>query len=927
MYADIIPGKNGYGADKSYQDAKHFDASFDTMLHISKEDPAYAQTDVSTLEVINRGDSSNGYMMKWSGTVTAAADGTYYMVGREIDNGFVAFVDKNGDGMIDKTTEKVYEYWAENHWFDGSNNRLYTDLGGFTLIAGTPTAVEFWYLEMTGGDVISMHVTVNADPASTDDKSFADAGLSLKLSRTCYVPNIVENHDRVNAVIPAGKNAGACMNTEHNPPETHSGNCSSAADVENHKYDASITALKAEMLNLGTVVLPNFEKNAFQNLKKFGFRYEDSMIEYSGYMTPTVSGAYVFGTAAVDNCLVIEIKIGDTWTRVYEFWASGVWNDASKTWSGVPAVNLVKDTAYEIRVTYLEINGGEGLSTLVTVDGVEKGLTEVVAFTTEKPSAPVRPATVSLVKDTQEWYYKTSGEGNTFQVRDNAWMTDPAVYGVWDKKAKPADTASWNANVDTPKNNQSIWAVTTFEIADMADIEGYELMATVDIDDNMLLYVNGTLVQMELRWATHTWSLAEEAKDLLVKGTNTIAFKAVQGWGGAKILINSVYLSLDENTNSPYQFQYVDNNGVTQNGRIATADQFLAYVADANARVAAGKNTNADRISIENDLDFEGKEWVPFTKYIGRIFGNGYTFSNIRYTATVNAAEARDGMPVGLLFDVLSNGDGNGLLYDLTLDNCTLTVNATQGTDKGQSVFAGLVAGLVDRGRLTNVTVQNSKIDGNANIASGIAGVASWCYNEKHVYVENCAVINTEINAASLATGILGYVRGGDLVRMSTVYLKDVTLNADDTAAACGGKWGWDGEKDPELWTTTLEGSNQFAKTLIPEEKGYSFYFQVRDGKNNTKDVRIICVATEAWLAATPSCDIKLTFTKNDGSHSQSCTVTPDTVYRTVNATSGNVTDVYGAADGSIIFGWVITDVPIEYASTSGDYIPKAVIQ
>ena len=891
-FEGVIQGKNGRGADCSYNDSKHFDASIDTLLHITKEWPEFTGQTSTSLDLIDK----NGYILKWDGTITATEDGTYTLVGRKIDNGFVAFVDVDGDGEIEDN-EKFYEYWAENHWFDGGEDRLVSDLGGFELKAGVATKVQLWYLEMDGGDACVINASKNAD--GSDDKSFADLGLSLSLTRTCYVSNIVSNHERIYAVLPDGAKGGACINDGHNK-DNHDGNCSSCTDEGNHRYDATIEGVKAEMMQLAAVTLPSFEKDGFQGLSKYGFIYEDSLIEYTGYMTPSVGGEYQFGTTSVDNCLVVEIEIDGTWTRVYEFWGARVWNDVSPTFYD-KKVTLEENKSYPIRVTYLEIDGGEGLTTKVKINGEEFGLLEKVALTTKKPTAPVKPSNINIFDGSQEWYYKTSGEKNEFQIRDDAWKTDPAVYGTWEKAADPG--VHWGTGED-PVNNQSLWAVTTFEIEDLEAIEGYELMMRISYDDNIRMYVNGKFVTRELGWSngTATWSLAEEATDILVEGTNTIAMKLVQGWGGSSVYVDSCWLTLDDNGNAPFEFKYTDKDGVKQSGVITTADQWLAYVADANAR---GDENKHDRILIAADLDFEGKTWVPLTKYVGQVYGEYHTFKNITYTAT---ADATGGMQtVGLIVNNLANNNGNGHIENLTLENCTFTVEATNGDGYGNAVFAGIVAGQVDRGRLENVTVKNSKLLGNAYAAGGIAGDACWNYDDNGVHVENCAVIDTEVNATKVAAGILAVAKNGDRVRIGNAYVKNVTLKAPESSLDLGAKWD---NNNVVIYSTTVEGNNTVGKTLAADGN-YKFYYQTKDGADGTKDYRIICVANKAW--ATSQSEIKVSISFFNESLEKSTVATANTVYTTIKADGAGLTEIYGTDAESVIFGWVVTGVPAEF--------------
>ncbi len=887
-YFDIIGTTTGEGHHVSFDDVQRFSSSIDQLLAISKT----VETDVAVTGIappLGR----DGYITKWTGTVTAAADGTYYLVGHKVDNGFAMFVDQNGNGVFEDN-ELFYDYWAANHWFDAAGSTLVTNKGGFTLKAGEKTAVQMWYLEMGGGEGLEINASTNAD--GSGDKSFADAGFTFDLKRTTYTSQLAVNHDRINAVLPAGAT---------------SGNNADAANAGNHKYNESIAALKNEMFYLGSTIVPNYETEAFESFRKLGIRWDDFLVEYSGYVTATTGGEYQFGTSKVDNCLMVEIEIDGTWTRVYEFFAAGIWNDAGETFSDTK-VTLEEMETYPIRVTFLEINGGEVIESKIKVNGETKSLKDSgLVFTTDIPE-DVKVPTIKIFDETKQWYYTTSGETNETQIRDNAWMTDIAVYGAWDKTAMPITGEIWGTN-DGGTTKQSLWAVTTFDIESLEAIAGYELMCRMDWDDNIRLYINGKLINVELGWSngTATWSLAEEAADILVEGENTVAMKLVQGWGGASVNFHQLTLEYADNGNDPYDFKYIDKDGNRQDGRITTADEWLAYVADVNAK---GKdNTRQDRISIEADLDFTGKTWVALDAYIGRIYGNGYTFSNITYTAKANAKEATEGKPIGLFCNSLTNHYDTGLIYDLNFENCTLIVNASEGGTKETSVIAGIVCGEVNRGCIENVTVSNSKILGNASIAGGIAGVASWNYDQKGAHVENCAVIDTQIIAKSVAGGILGYARGGDRVLLGNAYVENVAIKADTASLTVGANWGW-GE-NIGLISLTTEGENKVYKTLSSEGEDYKIFFQTRAAEDGKSDVRIIVVAKKSWVEAQDAISAKIAFTAGETTKSTEQTVS--TAYAKVTANGDGVTEVYTGDANTVIFGFVITDVPAEFIAAN----------
>ena len=872
-----------------YDDVRRFDASIDTLLATSKVVSVSQTTDFAPTHHGDRDGEGNGYFVKWEGTITAKTTATYYPVGRKIDNGFVMFVDQNGNGEFE-ANEKEYEYWAINHWFDGSNDRLLTEFEGFSLTAETPTAVQLWYYEHDGGEACQINISTNAN--GDGDVSFADAGLTLDLTQTVYTSNLAVNHDRIKEILPAGVKADGSAAVDDNGCQANM--------AGNHHYDDTIDALMAQMFLLEEKVLPNYETAAFGGLGYNGFEYEDSLIDYTGYVTATIGGTYQFGTAKVDNCLMVEIQIDGEWVTVYEFWAKNVWNDNSTTYSDT-VVTLEEGKSYPIHVTFLEINGGEAIESKIKVNGEEQSMVgSGLVFTTTEPAAPVKPTTVEVIGSGAEWYYMTSGEKNDTYNRDEAWYTDADVYTAWNKTTDP--TAAWGTD-DQGTKNQTLYLVTTFEIEDASEWAGYELMTRMAFDDNYRVYVNGTLTQVNVGWSngTETLSLAEEATDLLVDGTNVLAVKLVQGWGGASFSMASLYLTTDENGNNPYGYTY----------SIGTAQELLDYVAIVNADPGA---TTGHRISITADIDMTGYDWTPMTRYIGRIYGNGHTISGLTYTATVDSNGDGDGKSIGLFVNDLANQNANGRIMDLNFDNCHLTVEATEGEGRDNSVICGIVAGMVDRGYIQDVTVSNSSIKGNASYAGGIAGVACWSADDKGVHVENCAVSNTYIQATKLAGGILCFARGGDKVTMGNVAIDGVTYDAPEYKNACAGTWGW-GEN---VSIISENVSNVKVKsTLAATEGNYTFYYQTRTNADDETlvDYRIICVANTEWAVAQPGISVSISFT--DGETTKTTVQSADTVYKAVTATGDGYTDVYTAADGSVIFGWVITGVPADFAATT----------
>ena len=119
--------------------------------------------------------------------------------------------------------------------------------------------------------------------------------------------------------------------------------------------------------------------------------------------------------------------------------------------------------------------------------------------------------------------------------------------------------------------------------------------------------------------------------------------------------------------------------------KIYTAEQFYS-------------NTRLDgNYLICADLDFEGAVWSPTLvkgKFTGKIYGNGYTFSNITVT------QADNSQVFGGLFGTLESG---AAIEDLTFENVSFTIGA--GSRMQGSIF-GLLAGTISpEAALTDVNV------------------------------------------------------------------------------------------------------------------------------------------------------------------------------------------------------------------------------
>lgn len=157
---------------------------------------------------------------------------------------------------------------------------------------------------------------------------------------------------------------------------------------------------------------------------------------------------------------------------------------------------------------------------------------------------------------------------------------------------------------------------------------------------------------------------------------------------------------------------------------------------------------------------------------------------------------------------------------------------------------------------------------------------------------------------------------GGFMKRIISILMTLVMLVGVMTAFAMTSH----ADSETTVPTETIEST-----LSVPAGSDYVFYAQTRVNRYdaNKKDVRIICVCDQDWLSAAPN--FVATFTFSDGETPVSLkSVGLNTVFKSIVAygTDGNI-ETYTAADGAVIFGWIITEVPEEYADIATN-APKA---
>ncbi len=170
---------------------------------------------------------------------------------------------------------------------------------------------------------------------------------------------------------------------------------------------------------------------------------------------------------------------------------------------------------------------------------------------------------------------------------------------------------------------------------------------------------------------------------------------------------------------------------------IDNADELVALVEAANA---AGRDyKKGETVKVTADIDMTGKTWTPFTEMIFTLDFDGHTLSNLNLTVENGSGN------VGLLANKMANNNANGLITNLKLKDCSLTVTGSNSCNVG-------LVGYADRANVTNVTVDGLTITHEgAGYVGTLMGSKSWGYESDIV----ATLKNVTIDAPYANVGIV----------------------------------------------------------------------------------------------------------------------------------------------------------------------------
>lgn len=242
--------------------------------------------------------------------------------------------------------------------------------------------------------------------------------------------------------------------------------------------------------------------------------------------------------------------------------------------------------------------------------------------------------------------------------------------------------------------------------------------------------------------------------------------------------------------------------------QIGTSDDLMLLGND----IKEGKDIGCYTISIIDDIDMSGKEWMSpkisgYDTYNGRDFvinGNGHAISSL----SVTNEEEKEGL--GFIGKIWSSATLE--VNDLTLSAPTITAGV--GGDEGPGV--GGFIGVIDSSAsvsFTNCHVIGGSIN-EGHWAGGIYGHASGYDKEGAVHtvvtIDGCTVEGITIKATDASVGgIMGHVGGNSNTEVNVLdsSVTGCTIENESSTMKSGNILGTNGVGDTTLTRVTFSGN------------------------------------------------------------------------------------------------------------------------
>ena len=392
----------------------------------------------------------------------------------------------------------------------------------------------------------------------------------------------------------------------------------------------------------------------------------------------------------------------------------------------------------------------------------------------------------------------------------------------------------------------------------------------------------------------------------------------------------------------------------------STAEGYNKIVSKLNS----GAYGNKTGVVIMGDIDFAGTQYSPITSdFIGVLYGRNHTFSNINLTYN-DAGSGR----YSIIANFLTNDNANGTVRDLTLKNSSITVNLAQETTG--DVMVGGIAGAYNRGHVENISLVNVDValNGYTNGEIGVGGVcgkAEWAGPNGTVGFYNITVdkdssvtMNAGDSTNARAGGIVGRAGSSDRYEFDNCVNYANVYGSHTAAGIIGASGHWNnpanvvknsknygnvygkeiaaslvGVCDSATLTVTdstaggfISGGNEVYADVrvdatktnlkvvailnpITTDSGDNLvgYYQKTAEVDGKISLRVIFLAKQSYVEEVDALNIDINFTLAEADVWGTEGALGNVVYQQITADG----DVFTAPDGIVMFGYVITGIPV----------------
>lgn len=210
-----------------------------------------------------------------------------------------------------------------------------------------------------------------------------------------------------------------------------------------------------------------------------------------------------------------------------------------------------------------------------------------------------------------------------------------------------------------------------------------------------------------------------------------------------------------------------------------------------------GKSYGDCSFSLAADIDFRGKEWVPFDTN-APFYGNGHTISNFK---VVKATTSPQGGYYAGFFGNLSSG---AEIYNLNLKNFSVELSTAFGAIGNIGGFAATGGGLIESCSVTNVSIN---VYGRSQHGIQVGAFVGYGGNNiNNCYVDGATVVLHDGDAEKLRAGAF-MCNGENDLSITNCYVANTTVSGYNAA----------GEIFPEIssptncfyYNVTMNGANQ----------------------------------------------------------------------------------------------------------------------